>query len=146
MNISEHMTAEHKHCDDFYLEAEKAATENDWNTTRQAYLKFCQSMEQHFEMEEMVLFPEIEQAMGSDMGPTQVMRLEHEQMRSLTDSTLKALDTEDQDEFLGEAETLLIFMQQHNAKEEMMLYPIADQFLASQAEQVIQKMQAIVEK
>ena len=146
MNISEHMTAEHKHCDDFYLEAEKAASENDWNTTRQAYLKFCQSIEQHFEMEEKILFPEIEQAMGSDMGPTQVMRLEHEQMRSLMDSTLKALDTEDQDEFLGEAETLLVFMRQHNAKEEMMLYPMADQFLASQAEQVIQKMQAVVEK
>ena len=36
-----------------------------------------------------------------------------------------ALDAEGKDTFLGEAETLLVFMQQHNAKEEMMLYPMA---------------------
>lgn len=36
-----------------------------------------------------------------------------------------------------------MFMQQHNAKEEMMLYPMADQVLAPQGEQVISKMQAI---
>lgn len=145
MIISSHMTNGHKHCDVFYLEAEKAASEGDWNTARQAYQKFCQSMEQHFTMEEKVLFPDFEQAQGSEMGPTQVMRHEHEQMRSLMDSTQQALDTENKDEFLGEAETLLMFMQQHNAKEEMMLYPMADQVLAPQGEQVISRMQAIVE-
>lgn len=99
MSISDHMTSEHKHCDAFYLEAEKAASEGDWNTTRQAYEKFCQSMEQHFAMEEKVLFPDFEQAQGSEMGPTQVMRHEHEQMRSLIYATQQALDTENKDEF-----------------------------------------------
>lgn len=145
MIISDHMTNEHKHCDDFYLQAEKAASEGDWNTTRQAYQKFCQSMEQHFSMEEKVLFPDFEQAHGSEMGPTQVMRHEHEQIRSLIDSAQQALDTENKDDFLGEAETLLMFMQQHNAKEEMMLYPMADQILSAQGEQVISRMQAIAE-
>ena len=145
MSISDHMVSEHKRCDAFYLEAEKAATEGDWDVSRQAYQKFCQSINQHFEMEEKVLFPDFEQAQGSEMGPTQVMRHEHEQMRSLMDSTQKALDAEDKDEFLGEAETLLMFMQQHNAKEEMILYPMADQILAPQNEQVISRMQALVE-
>ncbi|MCK4864755.1 MAG: hemerythrin domain-containing protein [Gammaproteobacteria bacterium] len=145
MTISDHMTNEHKHCDVFYLQAEKAASEGDWDTARQAYHRFCQSMEQHFSMEEKVLFPDFEQAHGSEMGPTQVMRHEHEQMRSLMDSAQQALDTENKDDFLGEAETLLMFMQQHNAKEEMMLYPMADQILAAQGEQVISRMQAIAE-
>lgn len=143
MSINDHMSSDHKRCDLFYLEAEKAAFDGDWVNARQIYQKFCQSMEQHFTMEEKVLFPEFEQAHGSEMGPTQVMKYEHEQMRSLMDSTQKALDTEDKSEFLAEAETLLMFMQQHNAKEEMMLYPMADQILAPQGEQVISRMQAI---
>lgn len=143
MSISEHMADEHKQCDDIYLEAEKAASEGNWSVARQAYTHFCQSMELHFTMEENVLFPEIEQGLGTDMGPTQVMRLEHEQLRNLMASAQTALDSEDKDNFLGEAETLLIFMQQHNAKEEMMLYPMADQVLATQSEQVISRMQEI---
>ena len=145
MIISDHMTNEHKHCDVLYLEAEKAASEGDWNATRQAHQKFCESMEKHFAMEEKVLFPDFEQAQGSDMGPTQLMRYEHEQMRGLMDSIQQALDAENKDEFLGEGETLLMFMQQHNSKEEMMLYPMADQLLAPQGEQVISRMQAIAD-
>ena len=143
MSINDHMISDHKRCDLFYLEAEQAVFDGDWGNARQAYQKFCESIEQHFTMEEKVLFPEFEQAQGSEMGPTQVMKYEHEQMRGLIDSTQKALDTEDKSEFLAEAETLLMFMQQHNAKEEMMLYPLADQILAPQGEQVISRMQAI---
>ena len=145
MTISEHMTREHKDCDDFYLNAEKAVLKEEWNEARQAYQKFCQSMEKHFEMEEQVLFPDFEQVHGSEMGPTQVMRYEHDQMRSLMNTTQDALIKKDKDEFLGEADTLLMFLQQHNAKEEMMLYPMADQLLAPQGEQVISRMQAIAE-
>lgn len=144
MSISDHMTSEHKRCDLLYLAAEKAALEGDWNTARQEYQKFHQSMKQHFEMEEKVLFPDFEEVQGSDMGPTHVMRLEHEQMYTLMDNIQTALDAENKDEFMGEADTLLMFMQQHNAKEEMMLYPISDQILAPQSEEVISRMQAIV--
>jgi hemerythrin-like domain-containing protein len=140
------MASKHKRCDDLFLNAEKAATEGDWITTQQAYQRFHESIEQHFAMEEKALFPELEQAHGSEMGPTEVMRYEHKQMRGLMDSMQDALDAEDKDAFLGEAETLLVFMQQHNAKEEMMLYPMADQLLAGKSDQVISKMQAVVEK
>lgn len=144
MSISDHMTSEHKHCDLIYLAAEKAALEGDWNKAREEYQKFQQSMKQHFAMEEKVLFPDFEEVQGSNMGPTHVMRLEHEQMNTLMDNVQSALDAEDKDEFMGEADTLLMFMQQHNAKEEMMLYPMSDQVLAPQAEQVISRMQALV--
>lgn len=145
-SIFNHMASGHKHCDDLFLNAEKAATEGDWTTTQQACQKFYKSIEHHFTMEEKVLFPEIEQAQGSEMGPTEVMRYEHEQMRSLMSSMRDALDAEDKDAFLGEAETLLVFMRQHNAKEEMMLYPMADQLLAEQSDQVLSKMQAVTEE
>ncbi len=147
MSITDHMASDHKRCDDLFLVAEKAATiEGDWTVIQQACQKFYKSIEHHFAMEEQVLFPEFEQVHGSDMGITQVMRHEHEQMRSLMSSMQDALNAEDKDAFLGEAETLLVFMQQHNAKEEMMLYPMADQLLAGQGDQVVSKMQALEEE
>jgi len=43
----------------------------------------------------------------------------------------------------GIAETLLIVMQQHNLKEEQILYPIADRILADQQEALFTRMQAV---
>lgn len=146
VSISEHMASDHKRCDDLFLAAEKTATEGSWGDTRQAYQKFQRAMTHHFAREEKALFLDFEQAQGSEMGPTQVMRYEHEQMRELMKSMQDALGAEDKDEFLGQAETLLVFMQQHNAKEETMLYPMVDQVLASQSDQVLSRIQAVQEE
>jgi DUF438 domain-containing protein len=65
-------------------------------------------------------------------GPTQVMRGEHAQMRLLLTAAASALTAQDVDDYAGNAETLLIMMQQHNVKEENVLYPMCDQHLADQ--------------
>ncbi|HFC53637.1 MAG TPA: hemerythrin domain-containing protein, partial [Gammaproteobacteria bacterium] len=93
--------------------------------------------------EEEVLFPAIEEAIGSSMGPTQVMRLEHEQMRGLLGEMEQALVAKDADAFLGGAETLLVLMQQHNAKEEQIVYPLSDQVLAADPENVLGRLKAM---
>ena len=72
-------------------------------------------------------------------GPTQVMRGEHQQMRALIDDINKALKAEDKDQFLGLSETLMILMQQHNMKEEMMLYPMCQQQI-QQTDEVQEKI------
>lgn len=51
------------------------------------------------------------------------MRGEHDQMRELLVAAKFALDARDEDDYSGTAETLLIMMQQHNMKEENILYP-----------------------
>jgi hemerythrin-like domain-containing protein len=76
-------------------------------------------------------------------GPTQMMRMEHIQMRELFDQLDASLKRQDSDAFLGDCETLLIIMQQHNMKEEQMLYPMADQVLAGEAEELVGHMRAI---
>ena len=63
------------------------------------------------------------------MGPTQVMRNEHAQMRELIGASRAALEARDAEDYSGYAETLLIMMQQHNMKEENVLYPMCDQQL-----------------
>ena len=74
-------------------------------------------------------------------GPTQVMRMEHQQMRSLVQDLDNALAAQEKDEYLGLSETLMVMMQQHNMKEEMMLYPMMAQNLAD-GEEIITQFQA----
>lgn len=64
-------------------------------------------------------------------------------MRDLLFRMSAAVQSQNQDEYLGYSETLLIIMQQHNAKEEQMLYPMADQVLGQNAERTIQSMDAV---
>jgi len=76
-------------------------------------------------------------------GPTMIMRHEHDQMRALFAQIEDALQRRDEDDFLGNTETLLILIQQHNMKEEGMLYPMADEQLVGQSEQVLDQMKSV---
>jgi len=50
-------------------------------------------------------------------------------MRSLFSEMKDAIEQNNSDDYLGAAETLLILMQQHNMKEEQILYNMMDQRL-----------------
>jgi hemerythrin-like domain-containing protein len=141
--ISNYMTSDHHRCDELFSQAEAAAAGQDWGAIAADLQVFLDSMRQHFKMEEEVLFPAFERRTGMSMGPTQVMRMEHIQMRELFDAMAEAVKQQDRDEFLGQAETLLVMMQQHNMKEEQMLYRMADQALAGEMEEVLQQMRAL---
>ena len=142
--ISSYMTSDHHRCDELFSQAEAAASGQDWGAIAADLHTFLDSMRQHFKMEEEVLFPAFEQRTGMSMGPTQVMRMEHVQMRELFDAMADAVKQQDRDEFLGQAETLLVMMQQHNMKEEQILYRMADQMLSAEMEEILQKMRGIV--
>jgi hemerythrin-like domain-containing protein len=107
----------HRHCDDLFVVAEDSAQRGDWAAA-----------------EEDLLFPAFEAATGMSAGPTQIMRHEHEQMRSLLSQLSLACQAHDDESYAGVAETLLMLMQQHNMKEENILYPMCDQALGAQAQ------------
>ncbi len=117
----------HKLCDEDFADAEDAANKGDWAACAATYDKFRTEMLAHFSVEEEVLFPAFEQRSGMVDGPTQVMRSEHVQMRELLRQMDEALAQKNADGFGGAADTLLIMMQQHNMKEENILYPMCDQ-------------------
>ncbi|CDI04468.1 conserved hypothetical protein [Candidatus Competibacter denitrificans Run_A_D11] len=141
--IAEFLTAEHRCCDENFAVVEEAAQAGDTARCQREFQQFQAAMEWHFQKEEEELFPTFEQTTGNTMGPTRVMRLEHQQMREALAEMQGALGQGDLDEFLGQSETLLILMQQHNIKEEQILYPMCDRFLASNAAAVIAAMQAV---
>ncbi|MDP3033441.1 MAG: hemerythrin domain-containing protein, partial [Rhodocyclaceae bacterium] len=91
--------------------------------------------------EEAVLFPAFEAATGMAGGPTQMMRSEHARMRELLGQMRSAQTAQEGDAFAGAAETLLVFMQQHNLKEENILYPMCDRSLAAQSEGLAAQLQ-----
>ena len=139
--IQDTMTADHRHCDEFYTQAEKAAQVGDWAVASAAFERLDKSVRAHFDAEESLLFPAFEETTGMRMGPTEVMRGEHKQMRALLDAGRAALAARDEDEFTGNGETLLIMMQQHNVKEENVLYPMCDQHLSGQRADLLASMQ-----
>ena len=129
-SIPDYMTASHRQCDEVFAEAESAVAENNWPAAKQKWQEFSRELEAHIQAEETILFPLFERATGMTSGPTQVMRMEHEQMRALANELGQALSTEKQKEFLGLSETMIVMMQQHNMKEESMLYPMSEMHLA----------------
>lgn len=123
------MSQDHKDCDLLFASAENAVNRGDWESATQAFDEFIKAMDRHLGIEEEKLFPAFEEETGMKNGPTEMMRLEHEQMRQLFSEMRDALTSQDLNEYLGTAETLLILMQQHNMKEEQILYNMMDQRL-----------------
>jgi iron-sulfur cluster repair protein YtfE (RIC family) len=128
------MSAHHKECDELFVKSEEVIANGDWENGLKLWNDFAIELEKHFSREENILFPEFETVTGSVGGPTQMMRMEHEQMRSLISEINKAGESRDTDQFLGLTETLMITMQQHNMKEEQILYPMTDQALSNVTE------------
>lgn len=131
-SLTQPLHEHHKHCDDLFAQAEESAHKQQWQACQSAFQRFRQEIEAHFATEEQVLFPAFEQATGMSAGPSQVMRFEHAQMRDLLDQMDQAVGRKDASQFSGLAETLLVLMQQHNMKEENILYPMCDRTLAAQ--------------
>ena len=130
-SISAYMTQDHRHCDDSYAAAEEKVAAGRWDEAAQSWEIFRNALETHLNREESFLFPAFEAQTGNTQGPTAVMRMEHEQMRSLVSAMDEAIVATDADSFLGLAETLMILVQQHNMKEEQILYPMSDQVLSA---------------
>jgi len=128
--ITSPLRQHHRHCDELFSILEQSAAGHDWDSGFAPLVSFIAEMERHFHCEEDLLFPAFETATGMSQGPTQVMRMEHQQMRALMQQMQEAWTARDGDAFSGAAETLLILMQQHNMKEENILYPMCDQRVA----------------
>ena len=142
-DIHHFMTIDHGLCDHLYADGEAAILEENTELGKELLKGFALCMDRHFTMEEDILFPTFEQRSGMTGGPTQVMRMEHDQMRNVLKQMSNAVDSDDFDTALGAGETMLILMQQHNMKEEGMLYPMADSHISDISENMLKTMQLI---
>jgi hemerythrin-like domain-containing protein len=124
---------DHRDCDARWVDVEELLDTDDIEAARPAWQKFDAGMRRHIAMEEEVLFPAIEMASGMhNGGPTDVMRMEHRQMQGLLEQIAAAIEAGDSEQALDVGDTLLMLIQQHNVKEESMLYPMAENLLSDQ--------------
>lgn len=142
-SIKEFLTNDHSRCDELFATMEDEAAKS-IDGALKAFEAFRDATERHFQMEERVMFLEFENKTGMTQGPTAVMRHEHTQMRNLLKDMQQAIESKDKDKFFGSSETLMILMQQHNMKEEQMLYTMAQQHLSSEASRIIDMMNSMV--
>jgi hemerythrin-like domain-containing protein len=142
-DVAGYMTHEHRECDELFAKAEAAVDAGNWAVADEQFTAYDSLTRLHLRREEEVLFPEFEFRTGMTSGPTAMMRIEHNQIRALLVSMTAALAERDTETFLGEAETLMILTQQHNMKEEQILYPMTDTTLASDASEVIGRMKEV---
>ncbi len=144
MIISNYLRAEHRECDEIFAAAEKSVIEGNFEQAEKQFLLFSNDTLTHFKKEEEELFPTFEEVTGNTEGPTKIMRYEHEQMRGLIGKMAGALESKDKDAYLSIAESMMILLQQHNMKEEQMLYAMCDRAIPQdKKESIIETMKSI---
>ncbi|MGA9575870.1 MAG: hemerythrin domain-containing protein [Lysobacterales bacterium] len=122
---------DHRDCDARWADVEELLDTEDVEAARPAWQKYEAGLRRHIAMEEEVLFPAFELASGmASGGPTAVMRMEHQQMQRLLEQVSDAIKSGDTQLALDVGDTLLMLIQQHSAKEETTLYPMAENLLA----------------
>ena len=129
MIISSYMRSEHRECDEIFAAAEKSVIDGNFEEAEKQFLLFADDTLRHFKKEEETLFPTFEEISGSTEGPTRIMRFEHEQVRGLIGKMAEAVEDKDSDAYLSLAESMMILLQQHNMKEEQMLYAMCDRII-----------------
>lgn len=142
--ILDFMRNDHRMCDHLYAEAENMLLIKESEKALTLFENFSITTLHHFDMEEKELFITFEKRTGMMGGPTQMMRYEHQQLRSLIESMRLALRENRTDDFFGIGESFMIMLQQHNMKEEQMLYPMIDRALGSDARLMVQTLQEMV--
>ena len=141
--IKEFLTLDHRKCDELFALMEESASKSLFDA-QESCAEFIAETERHFQMEERVMFVEFEQKTGMTQGPTAMMRHEHTQARNLMKQLEEARALGNKDKFFGLSETFMILLQQHNMKEEQMLYPMAQQHLSAESQRIVAMMDSIV--
>ena len=135
MTIKEYLGGDHRDCDELF-----ATIEGDFKRAKTGFEAVEAAYERHFVMEEAVFFPVFEERTGMSCGPTQMMRSEHAQMRELLEKMRGAIAHDDKRQFETIAETFIFLVQQHNSKEETILYTMGDRVLGAEAEAIVEAM------
>lgn len=138
MTIKEYMTYNHKECDELLAKLENEVENGNWDDAIKLNNDFANETLKHFSMEENYLFPMFEEkASTGGCGPTQVMRMEHDQARTIFPKIEESIKEKDSDRFFGLTESLMILLQQHNAKEEQMLYTMIQNLFGNENDTIV---------
>lgn len=128
------MTQDHRHCDELFENIENFVSKKEFERAGILLENWIKKNLTHFETEEEIIFKKLDEKMGMIIPPVQMMLHEHSQIRNLIKQMRDSLKDKDSALFLGTAESCFMMIQQHNMKEEQILYPLIDKNLTNEAE------------
>lgn len=141
-NMGRYLTQDHALCDALFRKAQHAVGNADWRQARQAMAAFQHALERHMLIEERILYPAFERAIGRAVSPTEAMRSDHLRIRAIAQRLSDAVAASDMDGFVTHAEALLLLQHQHSEREEGVLYPMIERVLAHNSGEVLDAMRA----
>ena len=112
--------------------------------------EFQTGLLRHIKMEEEVLFPVYEKKTETTMGPTHVMRMEHQEIKNLMKKMIDMLGEAKVEGLSGRDAMVELgrqidgYLKLHNQKEEGILYPSSDQVIQGmERDELILRMEAV---
>lgn len=130
---------DHRELDAIFAQFQKLDSDDLVQRTR-LFSEFQERLVCHIEAEESVLFPYFESATGmTEMGPTKVMCIEHKMIIELLEQISFAVSRKASTTLLEQE--LIQILNEHNQKEERVLYPHIDRIASS--ELICQSMRAL---
>lgn len=144
-DVSEYMEGDHRRLDAIMADVSRLVSAASFAEAGRRLAEFSCGLDRHIEMEEHILFPAFENATGMTQGPTAAMRMEHVEIRRLMQDVASAARGGDAARFAAAAGALREVLGGHNAKEEQVLYPTADQTAGGERERddLVRRMQAL---
>jgi uncharacterized protein (DUF2249 family)/hemerythrin superfamily protein len=145
-SVNDYLAWDHDRLEAVLAECRSAMNAGSRPEAERRFAEFRTGLLHHIRMEEEVLFPSFDRAIGSEGGgsPTVVMRLEHRQIEAILEGIrlLFASESATADRFERLHAELVSVLADHNAKEEHVVYPLTDRtHPASERDELIKKMQ-----
>lgn len=142
--VTEYLEADHRRLDAILPDVERLAATAAWRDAAAQFAEFASGLGRHIDVEEQILFPVFESVTGMSAGPTQVMRIEHVEIRDAMAETTAALAREDAELLATALRRLAQALSSHNMKEEHMLYPMTDEAMhgPERRRELVQRLRA----
>jgi iron-sulfur cluster repair protein YtfE (RIC family) len=128
-SINQYYREDHDRLDDLFHEFTNSKA-SDRQVAEKSFGEFKAGLERHIVWEEEILFPAFEKKFNCVQGgPTEVMRLEHREIRKCLEAIARKLAEQnfDMDDEEGRLVPVLCL---HNQKEEGILYPMMDRMFS----------------
>ncbi len=145
--ITAYFEADHDRLDHLFTQYQEHKR-GDFQKAKPFFRNFRQGLKRHIIWEEEILFPMFEEksGMGPGMGPTEVMRNEHQIIQQVLEAihskVREANPNSDEEE-----KALLEVLGNHNMKEENVLYPSIDKLVSEEeTAHIFTKMEEIPEE
>ena len=139
VSIAKFMEEDHDRLDEHFESYLNMKDEDVMEAKHKHFKPFFKGLKRHIVWEEKFLFPAFEEKTGmTGMGPTEVMRQEHVQIKDVIEKIHEHVRNADPD--IGDLpDQLRAVLGPHNDKEESILYPAIDEHLSDEEKEGLMK-------